>query len=122
MLPDPAPTVTIVEDGGGLIDQYEAKAAELYFAGSRVRIDGLCASACTFVLKLPRDRVCVTPRAKLWFHQGWREGRRSERATRQMWNAYPTNLQHELRRRGGLTAKWIKLKGAVLRRFFNGCA
>jgi hypothetical protein len=35
-------------------------------------IDGLCASVCTIVLAaLPRDKICVTSKAKLVFHAAW---------------------------------------------------
>ena len=38
-------------------------------SGERVAIDGPCLSACTMVLGvIPRDRICVTTRARLGFH------------------------------------------------------
>ena len=41
-------------------------------SGERVVIDGPCLSACTMVLGvIPRDRICVTPRARLGFHAAW---------------------------------------------------
>jgi len=40
--------------------------------GEQVMIDGTCASACTMLLGvIPRNRICVTPRAVLAFHSAW---------------------------------------------------
>ena len=41
-------------------------------SGERVIIDGPCLSACTLVLGVvPKDRICVTPRAVFGFHAAW---------------------------------------------------
>jgi hypothetical protein len=122
ILPKPKPVLTLRADGGGYLEDYETWVAKLAAAGSRIRIDGVCASACTMLLRLPRERLCVTPRASLWFHQGWLNGERSEEGTWQLMRAYPFDIRAELWRRGGLTARWIKLKAADLRRFLRPCA
>jgi hypothetical protein len=63
-----AGAMKIGDDGGGQIGAYLAKHRALRASGERVEIDGTCASACTMLLGLiPRDRICVTPRAKLVF-------------------------------------------------------
>ena len=44
-------------------------------SGQRVIIDGPCLSACTLVLGvIPRERICVTRRARLGFHAAWHHG------------------------------------------------
>jgi hypothetical protein len=64
-----AATVRIANDTGGQIGPYLAKYRALKASGERVEIDGTCASACTMLLGIvPRNRICVTPRASLVFH------------------------------------------------------
>src|SRR3982751_910137 len=60
----------ITRDHGGLVDEYKAKYTRIRVKGDRIVIDGICNSACTLLLGLvPLNRVCVTPRASLGFHQ-----------------------------------------------------
>lgn len=61
----------IAYNPGGAIKVFEA-AAKAIAKGARTRVvvDGWCISACTIALDKVRDRVCVTPRAKLGFHRG----------------------------------------------------
>jgi hypothetical protein len=60
----------IRKDYGGFIHQYKLKYATIRDRGERVIIDGVCNSACTLVLGIvPLNRICVTPRASLGFHQ-----------------------------------------------------
>jgi len=61
-------TVRISDDRGGQIGDYLNKYRALRENGERVEIDGTCASACTMLLGvIPRNRICVTPRAVLAF-------------------------------------------------------
>ena len=76
-------TMRISDDRGGQIGDYLAKFHALRENGDRVEIDGTCASACTMLLGvIPRNRICVTPRAVLAFHSAWTPTRRTERITR----------------------------------------
>jgi hypothetical protein len=62
----------IGDDSGGRIGTYLSKFEALRKSGQRVVIDGTCASACTLVVSMiPRNRICVTPRAVLAFHAAW---------------------------------------------------
>ena len=66
----------ITRDHGGYIDQYKAKYVALRDRGERIVIDGTCNSACTLLLGIvPLERVCVTPRASLGFHQAYYDKR-----------------------------------------------
>lgn len=118
------PPLVIDFDGGGYLSQYEARARELALQGRKVVIRGVCASACTMMIGRVHDKVCVKPRAELWFHQSGHEyvtENRSESGTRRMMDAYPVPLKLWIERRGGLTAEWLKLKGAELRKMFRPC-
>ena len=67
--------VRIVADGGGQIGPYLESFAALRGSGQKVVIDGPCLSACTLVLGvIPRERICVTRRARLGFHAAWHPG------------------------------------------------
>ena len=68
--------VRIKADAGGQIGPYLEKLVALRGSGERVIIDGPCLSACTMVLGvIPRERICVTPRARLGFHAAWQSRR-----------------------------------------------
>lgn len=128
MLPQPAPEVVIHMDGGGLLDQYQWAAWKLGYFGSRVKINGVCASACTAILMLPAERLCVTHRAEFWFHEARRiepgttlSGRRSEEGTARVYHWYPPPIRKFIDRHGGLAREWIKLRGVELRRLFRSC-
>ena len=62
-------------DAGGQIGPYLQELVALRGSGERVIIDGPCLSACTMVLGvIPRERICVTARARLGFHAAWHPG------------------------------------------------
>lgn len=60
--------VVIGDDHGGNVDTFLMWYGRLRDAGAPVVLRGVCESACTFVLTLPRDQVCVEPTASLGFH------------------------------------------------------
>lgn len=60
--------VYINNDVGGDVNQFIAKYDSLRAVGTRVVLSGYCNSACTMVLSLPRNQVCVQPGAVLGFH------------------------------------------------------
>jgi hypothetical protein len=117
----------IRDDRGGQIGPYLKQFAMLRDSGSRVIIDGTCLSACTLVLgTVPKDRICVTPRANLGFHAAWNpssNGRPvySSEGTRLLWDIYPGNIRSWIKRKGGLTAKMIFLRGKELAAMYQTC-
>jgi hypothetical protein len=121
-------TMRIAEDRGGQIGHYLQAFAMLRSSGERVEIDGNCLSACTLVLGLiPRDRLCVTPRARFGFHAAWlpdRQGRpvTSAMGTRALWNIYPASVRHWIIRHGGLSRRMIYLQGRDLNGIVQSCA
>lgn len=62
----PAAAEVIRHDLGGDLDQRVALVERLRAAGTPIRIEGTCVSACTLYLGLPN--ACVTPGAELGFH------------------------------------------------------
>lgn len=62
----------ISKDWGGSLSEYYEKYTDLRKSEAKIKIDGMCVSACTLVLGLvPADRVCVTRYAIFGFHSAW---------------------------------------------------
>jgi hypothetical protein len=120
-------TMRIAEDRGGQIGHYLQAFAMLRSTGERVEIDGNCLSACTLVLGLiPRNRLCVTTRARFGFHAAWMpdsQGRpvTSAMGTRALWNIYPASVRHWINRHGGLSRHMIYLEGRDLHGIVQSC-
>nr|WP_170145979.1 hypothetical protein [Rhodoplanes elegans] len=112
------PDVVIKRDFGGYVEEYKAKYARIRDSGQRVVIDGICNSACTLVLGIvPTNRICVTPRASLGFHQAyydkaWTAGVKvtSAAGTAELMTVYPNSVKRWIASVGGLTAEMKKLK------------
>lgn len=108
----------ITRDHGGLVDDYKAKYARIRDRGERVIIDGICNSACTLVLGIvPLNRICVTPKASLGFHQAyydkaWTFGFKilSDAGTADLMSYYPKSVKDWLSRNGGLTPEMKRVK------------
>jgi hypothetical protein len=119
--------VRITEDRGGRIGTYVTKFQRLRSSGESVIIDGLCASACTIVLgAIPRDKICVTPRATLGFHAAYDfamdGGTITDReATMLLYSMYPMPVQRWIAARGGLRPQMIFLRGRQLQAMYQPC-
>jgi len=120
-------TVRIDDDRGGLLGEYLLKFATIRDSGKRIIIDGSCYSACTLVNALiPKQRICVTERAKLGFHAGWVDDQNGERTvsiegTRLMYQMYPREIQHWIKLHGGLGKQTLVLKGRELMAVYPAC-
>jgi hypothetical protein len=119
-------TVRIAADPGGQIGPYVEKLQSLRNSRQNVIIDGPCLSACTMVLgAIPRDRLCVTSRARLGFHAAWQPtaaGREvSQEGTELMMSVYPQQIRDWIARRGGLSPQLIYLSGGELSSMYPRC-
>jgi hypothetical protein len=119
--------VRIVSDYGGQIGPYLEQFAALRHSGERVIIDGPCLSACTMLLgMIPRDRICVTRRARLGFHAAWNPGQNgapivSSGGTQLLMEVYPQHVRQWIARRGGLTQRMVFLTGRELASMYRTC-
>jgi hypothetical protein len=119
--------VRIKADTGGQIGPYLENFEALKNSGERVAIDGPCLSACTMVLGvIPRDRICVTSRARLGFHAAWNPGQNgqpvtSPAATKFLMNIYPEHVKTWIKGRGGLSRRMIVLSGPELAAMYPTC-
>ena len=89
-------------------------------------IDGTCASACTMLLGvIPRNRICVTPRAVLAFHSAWTptsEGEQiSSAGNYYLWSNYPPAVRKWIIAHGGLHTQIIYLSGSELAAMYPRC-
>jgi hypothetical protein len=120
-------TMRISEDRGGQLGPYLQRLAALRSSGEQVVIDGRCLSACTMVLGvIPRDHICVTPRAQLGFHAAWRPdetGRQvtSLEGTQLLMDNYPQQVREWIARRGGLSPRMVYLSGGELASMYPTC-
>jgi len=119
--------VRIKADTGGQIGPYLEELIALRDSGERVAIDGPCLSACTMLLGvIPRERICVTPRARLGFHAAWNPGQNgrpvtSPAATKFLMNIYPEHVKAWIKGRGGLQRRMIVLSGPELAAMYPSC-
>jgi len=112
---------------GGLMTSFEADLSNMRWRGEKFVIDGPCYSACTMALgALPRDQVCVTPRAVLGFHSAWNfdlSGRRVTNyvATQELRNTYPPEINRWIDLHGGLEPRLKTLRGKALAALVPRC-
>jgi hypothetical protein len=111
-------TYVITRDHGGLVEEYKARFAKIRDKGERVIINGICNSACTLLLGIvPLNRVCVTPKASLGFHQAyidkaWTFGVKvtSASGTADLMSYYPATVKKWIAKHGGLTTTMKKVR------------
>jgi hypothetical protein len=119
--------IRIKADPGGQIGPYLALLLNWRNSGQRIIIDGPCLSACTMLLGvIPRERICVTSRARLGFHAAWRPADNggqvtNEPATRLLMEIYPEHVRNWITRRGGLSRKMMFLNGRELAEWYQIC-
>jgi hypothetical protein len=112
---------------GGQIGPYLEHLVALRSSGERVIIDGPCLSACTMVLGvIPRNRICVTARARLGFHAAWHPGDNgqpivSRGGTKLLMDVYPQSVRKWIARRGGLNQRMMFLAGRELASMYPIC-
>lgn len=122
--------VRITRDFGGHVEQYKKRYEAIRDRGERVVIDGICNSACTLVLGIvPLNRICVTPRAAMGFHQAYYDRRytaglyvASYAGTDELMSYYPHTLQDWIAQQGGLGRQMKTIKnGAELWTIIDPC-
>lgn len=133
MLPATAPVVVVQDNEGGVLVDFAERIADYRRNRVRVVIRGGCWSACTMLTALPPEQVCVDADAALEFHHPYipRDPENPTQwdidhggdpaATRWLMRYYPERIQRFIRIHGGLTARWMVLKGAALRRLMRVC-
>ena len=122
-----AAALRILASPGGHVGSFARFFEEVRASGEPVIIDGPCLSACTMVLGvIPRERICVTSRARLGFHAAWHPGDDghpvpSQEATKLLMDIYPEHVRSWIARRGGLTPHMMFLIGRELTAMYPTC-
>jgi hypothetical protein len=109
----PAHALTIRNDHGGFVSEYEARYDAMAARGEQARVMGVCNSACALVLARPN--VCAGPRARFGFHRAYavmsktdlRYVGDSPDGTAYLMDRYPARVRAWIAKHGGLT-KGIK--------------
>lgn len=124
-LPPPAAEVTIAGSNGGAVQMFASRVVDYGQAGSHVRVMGPCVSACTLVLALPPDRICVGPRAVFGFHQPFlsnKPGLATSDLGTAMTDTYPPFVRQWLAARGGMpSGRPVYMGYDVLRSHYPTC-
>ena len=108
--------VVIDGDYGGNVAAYAVYAQWLYSHGAKVKVIGICKSACTILSVLPRGRFCVTDTAELDFHAGT-----TPELTATMKQFYSPRVLSWIENQGGLTQHWLQLRGSEMLQLFDRC-
>ena len=122
-----AADVRIGHDAGGQIGPYLERLVALRNSGERVIIDGPCLSACTMVLGvIPRERICMTGRARLGFHAAWHPAGNGQQVasyggTQLLMQVYPRKVRSWISRKGGLSGRMMYLQGRELAQMYPTC-
>jgi hypothetical protein len=111
----------ITSDHGGYVEEYKVKYERIRERRERVIIDGICNSACTMVFGIvPMNKICVTPRASLGFHQAYYDkaftfGMKviSYEGTSDLMSYYPQPVREWIARNGGLTPEMKRIKNGT---------
>src|ERR1700674_2225568 len=111
----------ITRDHGGYVEEYKAKYQRIRDRRERVIIDGICNSACTLVCGMvPMNKVCVTPRASLGFHEAYYDKAftfgikvTSAEGTSDLMSYYPQPVKDWIRRNGGLSNEMKNIRNGV---------
>ncbi len=122
-----AETVTIRRDMGGDLGFYEVRLGVYAALGIKVRIDGVCASACTILTRLPASLVCATQRAELHFHKTRAlqptavSAARLDQENSRLLALYPDGIRTWINIHGGLTEKILTMPPDAVAHYIKPC-
>ncbi len=110
----------ISNDHGGYIRWYFPAIRYYVAQGYEFRVEGLCASACTYVFIAPREQLCVTKDAVFQFHAASNPDGSSAASTGTafLWAAYPLALR---KRVGRLTDRIVTVHWPETAQFARVC-
>lgn len=115
--PASAETITVSDNHGGSVAQYNQRWAGLAARGVSVKVVGPCQSACTVLLgHIPRSKICVTPNASFGFHLA-----KLASATETLRELYPSDIKGWINAHGGLRKDFIWMRAPDVYRYFKKC-
>lgn len=117
------PIILDNDPGGGVIQEI-IWFNRLRDAGVPVRIRGICVSACTLVLMLPKSQVCIEPTASLGFHLASVDDKSDPLLTSVLNRRYyPAPVLEWIKEHGPLTVAPMFMDAATVIKLgvFDGC-
>lgn len=108
----PSHPIRLHFDGGGSVGDHLKFFSYIETSGVPVQVDGDCVSACTLVLSLPPQQVCIYPYARFGFHLATTDGVDNPEVTQAISDRYyPPRVQEWIKQRGPLKAAPIYMTG-----------
>jgi hypothetical protein len=120
-------TVTVRDDMGGDLGLYEVRLGVYRSLGIKVRIDGVCASACTILTRLPAGQICATERAELRFHKvrpadaDLVSAEMLQRENARLLDLYPAGIRAWIGSRGGLSEDILAMPAHAVAHTIGSC-
>jgi hypothetical protein len=103
--------VYVAGDRGGNVVTYGMKMLRLKQNRTQVRVTGACDSACTLLLALPKNQLCITQSASFNFHlPSGSSVQGNKRAAKYLLKNYPGWVRRWIASRGGLSSRLISMR------------
>ena len=114
--------ISIANNSGGNIATFAVEVASYRNAGTRLRFNGRCDSACTLFLGLPSNQTCVSQGAYFRFHSPSAGSARSELiAQNYLMRKYPGWVRNWIAQHNGLSHQLITMDYTVASRYMQTC-
>ncbi len=115
-------TVSIANNFGGNITTFAIEAADYRNAGTLLKFNGRCDSACTLFLGLPPNQICVNQGAYFRFHSPSAASARSEQiAQNYLMRKYPGWVRTWIAQHNGLSHQLITMDYSVASKHMQTC-
>lgn len=115
-------TVSISNNSGGNVAAFAIETASYRSAGTMVKFDGRCDSACTLFLSLPTSQTCVSHGAFFRFHSPTAGSARSERIAQNfMMRKYPGWVRSWIASHNGLSRELITMDYSFASQHMHSC-
>jgi hypothetical protein len=115
-------TVSIANNSGGNIAVFALAAAEYQSAGTLVKFNGRCDSACTLFLGLPSKQTCISQGAFFRFHAPFGVSAKSQKtAHAYLMRKYPKWVRTWIASQNGLSRNLITMDYSHARKFIRSC-
>lgn len=116
------PTVSISNNSGGNVAEFALDVADYRVAGTLVKFNGRCDSACTLYLGLPSRQTCINRGAFFRFHSPHSVSARSAQiAEAYMMGKYPGWVRSWINRNNGLSRTLITMDYSYASKFIQTC-
>jgi len=96
----------IKNNPGGTVIDYAMTSLHYQEEGSIVRFEGYCDSACTLLLGLPADKLCIYKGASFGFHRPYGASKQANKAAEEyLYSQYPDWVRRWISDQGGLQSR-----------------